>query len=416
MKKYCIFFLVLLFGVVYGSSFYSVVKADDFSVDAKHAIAVEVTTGKILYEKDAQTKATIASLTKLLTVYLIFEAIDEGKLTLDTTVPISDYPYDLTSTTVSNVNLDARSYSVRDLLNASLITSANSATIALAEKIAGSEPAFVDKMKDKLTQWGISDAKLINVTGLSNQYLGDNIYPGSNANDENLLSAMDVAFIARRLILDYPEVLDITSQYSYNFGGTTYYSTNQMLPQGTYAREGVDGLKTGTSESSGSSFAATTTQDDMRIITVVLNADDSDSSVEKRFIETNKLMDYIYDNFSYTPLVEKGKQYQSSALEVFNGQESSSKAVAAKTLYAIIRKGADASVSAAFTATKTSIDAPVKKNDLLGTLALVDKDLIGTGYLEEQPSVDMVAAKNISAAPWPISWWNYFVRYVNENL
>ena len=110
------------------------VLAEDFSVAAKHAIAVEVSTGKVLYERDAQTPASIASISKLLSVYLVYEALEKGEIQLDTMVDISDYPYSLTANTeLSNVNLDARSYSVSDLLNASLITSSNSAIIALAE-------------------------------------------------------------------------------------------------------------------------------------------------------------------------------------------------------------------------------------------------------------------------------------------
>lgn len=413
MNKQFITFLALLCGLF---SFSARALAEDFSVSARHAIAVEVSTGKILYEKDAQTPAAIASISKLLTVYLTYEALESGELTLDTDVSISDYPYSLTATSVSNVNLDARSYKVRDLLNASLITSANSAAIALAEKIAGSEAAFVDKMKAKLTEWGISDSQLVNVTGLNNTYLDKNIYPGSDPEDENQLSAMDVAIIARHLILDYPQVLEITSQYSYNFYGYPYYSTNQMLKEGTHARAGVDGLKTGTTDLSGASFVATAKQNNMRIITVVLHVDNGEENPDNRFSVTNELMDYIYNNFSLTTLVKKGKQYQSSSMDVFNGQEERSKAVATTDLNAVIRKGSDSTVSAKFSSQKKTLEAPVNKSDSLGTLTLVDNDLIGTGYLDKQPSVEMVAAKSIPVALWPLSWWNHFVHYVNENL
>ncbi len=154
-------------------------------------------------------------------------------------VDISDYPYSLTSNTeLSNVNLDERSYSVRDLLNASLITSSNS-LLCSGRKIAGSEAAFVDRMKAKVQEWGITDAKIVNVSGLDNTDLGENIYPGSSPEDVNMFSALDVLIIARRLILDYPQVLDITSLNAYDFGGYTYYSTNQMLSDGTHARGGL---------------------------------------------------------------------------------------------------------------------------------------------------------------------------------
>lgn len=397
-------------------SFVRPVQAEDFSIPAKHAIAVDVPSGKILYEQDAQTPAPVGSITTLLTVYLVYEAIEEGKLSLNSVVDIGDYPYSLTGTVVSNVSLEARSYTVKELLEAALIASANSATIALAEEVAGSEPAFVDKMKAKLTEWGITDAKLVNATGLNNSFLGEERYPGSSENDENQLSAMDVAIVARRLLVDFPQVLDITSQYDFNFHGTFYSSTNQMLKAGTYARSGVDGLKTGASETGGVSFVASFREKKMQIVTVVLNANDGQEYPDNRFLATNQLIDYVKNNFTLTPLVEKGKPYQSSSIAVFNGQKEKVEAVAADDLYAYIRKGATAPVSANYNEKISSLDAPVQQGHSLGNLKLVDKDLIGKGYLESQPSVEMVVAENISEASWPLSWWNHFVRYVNENL
>ena len=397
-------------------SFVRPVQAEDFSVPAKHAIAVDVPSGKILYEQDAQTPAPVGSITTLLTVYLVYEAIEEGKLSLNSVVDIGDYPYSLTGTVVSNVSLEARSYTVKELLEAALIASANSATIALAEEVAGSEPAFVDKMKAKLTEWGITDAKLVNATGLNNSFLGEERYPGSSENDENQLSAMDVAIVARRLLVDFPQVLDITSQYDFNFHGTFYSSTNQMLKAGTYARSGVDGLKTGASETGGVSFVASFREKKMQIVTVVLNANDGQEYPDNRFLATNQLIDYVKNNFTLTPLVEKGKPYQSSSIAVFNGQREKVDAVAADDLYAYIRKGATAPVSAKYNKKIASLDAPIQQGHSLGNLKLVDKDLIGKGYLESQPSVEMVVSENISEASWPLSWWNHFVRYVNENL
>ena len=413
MKKIGRICLILLLGLTFLGS---VVHAEDFSVSAEHAMAIDVTSGKILFEQDAETPVAVGSITTLLTAYLVYEAIEEGALSLDTQVSIGDYPYSLTGTVVSNVSLEARSYTVQDLLSAMLITSANSPAIALAEKIAGSEPAFVDMMKAQLTEWGISDAKLVNATGLKNSYLGEQRYPGSREDEENKLSAADVAIIARRLLLDFPQVLDITSQYYFNFYGTTYSSTNQMLPEGTYGRPGVDGLKTGASETAGVSFVATLQQKNMRILTVVLLAKEGQDYPDNRFSATNELIDYVFNNFSLTTLVEKGSQYQASAVEVFNGQTAKAKALAKTDLYAIIRTGSTATVSAKYTDQPTVLDAPVEKGQPLGTLNLVDKDLVGQGYLDQQPSVEMVAAKTIPAAIWPVSWWNHFVRYVNENL
>ena len=393
------------------------VLAEDFSVAAKHAIAVEVSTGKVLYEQDSQTPASIASISKLLSVYLVYEALEKGEIQLDTMVDISDYPYSLTANTeLSNVNLDARSYSVSDLLNASLITSSNSAIIALAEKIAGSEAAFVDKMKAKVAEWGITDATIVNTSGLDNSDLGENINPGSKPDDFNQFSALDVAIIARRLILDYPQVLNITSLNAYDFGGYTYYSTNQMLSEGTHARGGVDGLKTGTSNSAGSSFVATTTQANMRIITVVLNATDGLTNSDNRFVETNNLMNYVYNNYSAITLVKKGEAFENSSVKLFNGTKASSPAVATADLLAIQKNTSEQPVTATFTSNQIEFDAPITSGTVVGQLKIVDNDLIGVGYLDNIAQIDMAIPTTIKTAPWPVSWWNQFVRYVNEKL
>ncbi|HEM6371025.1 TPA: D-alanyl-D-alanine carboxypeptidase [Streptococcus suis] len=391
--------------------------AEDFSVAAKHAVAVEVSSGKILYEQDSESKASIASISKLLSVYLVYEALEKGEITLDTIVDISDYPYNLTANTeLSNVNLDERSYTVSDLLNASLITSSNSAIIALAEKIAGSEAAFVDRMKAKVEEWGIKDVKIVNVSGLDNTDLGENIYPGSSIDDANAFSALDVAIIARRLVLDYPQVLEITSLNEYSFGGITYYSTNQMLSQGTHARGGVDGLKTGTSDSAGAGFVATTSQSGMRIITVILNVTDGLAYPENRFVETNNLMNYIYSNFSTQLLVKKGEAYENSSIKVFNGEKESTPVVAASDLYVVKRNQTDKAVNAKFTTESKEIDAPLTAGTYIGKLQLDDQDLIGKGYIEQQTSIDMILASDMKEAAWPVSWWNQFVRFVNEKL
>ena len=393
------------------------VLAEDFSVAAKHAIAVEVSTGKVLYEQDSQTPASIASISKLLSVYLVYEALEKGEIQLDTMVDISDYPYSLTANTeLSNVNLDVRSYSVSDLLNASLVTSSNSAIIALAEKIAGSEAAFVDKMKAKVAEWGITDATIVNTSGLDNSDLGENIYPGSKPDDSNQFSALDVAIIARRLILDYPQVLNITSLNAYDFGGYTYYSTNQMLSEGTHARGGVDGLKTGTSNSAGSSFVATTTQANMRIITVVLNATDGLTNSDNRFVETNNLMNYVYNNYSAITLVKKGEAFENSSVKLFNGTKASSPAVATADLLAIQKNTSEQPVTATFTSNQIEFDAPITSGTVVGQLKIVDNDLIGVGYLDNIAQIDMAIPTTIKTAPWPVSWWNQFVRYVNEKL
>ena len=393
------------------------VQADDFNAAASHAIAVEASTGKILYEKDATSTAGIASITKILTVYLVYKQIDEGKLKWDDQVAISDYAYNLTANSdASNVPMEARSYSVKQLVDAAMIASANSAAIALAEKIGGTEPKFVDMMSAQLKSWGITDAHLVNASGLNNSYLGSNIYPGSSASDENTMSALDVAIIARHLITDYPDVLKITSQSSMAFDSTTTLQTyNEMLSGMSYTREGVDGLKTGTTELAGASFVATTNENDMRIITVILHADDADTNNMARFSATNDLMNYVYNTWKIQTLVKKGASYNKSLAKITDGKQVSVAAVAQKDFKVVVRKN-DTNAPKLSIKTKT-LEAPVKKGSQAGSLTFNDADLVGTGYLENaRPQVKLITKSSVKRSIFLKVWWNHFVNWVNTSL
>ena len=413
MKKIILTLLTLtFFGTI------STVSAQDFDVAAKHAIAVEATTGKILYEKDATQPVEIASITKLLTVYLVYEAIEQGTISLSTPVDISDYPYQLTtSSEASNVPMEARNYTVEQLLEASLVSSANSAAIALAEKIAGSEKDFVDKMRAKLLEWGIQDASIVNATGLNNETLGDNIYPGSKKDDENKLSAYDVALIARNLIRDYPQVLEITKKPSSTFAGIDIHSTNYMLEGMPAYRGGIDGLKTGTTDKSGASFVGTTVEKGMRLITVVLNADQQSSNPYARFTATSSLLDYITSNFALKTIVQKGEAYQDSKVTILDGKEDTVTAVAKEDISVVQRIGSQTKSNIQFTPDSKSKTAPLEAGTLVGHLTYDDKDLVGQGYLtSEQPKFEMVSEKKVEKAFFLKVWWNQFIRFINEKL
>lgn len=412
MKK-IIFTLLTIF--LFGSV--NPVLAQNFDVAAKHAIAIEANTGKILYEKDATQPVEIASISKLITVYLVYEAIEQGKISLTTPVEISDYPYQLTTNSeASNVPLDARNYTVEELLDATLVSSANSAAIALAEKVAGSEKDFVDMMKAKLQEWGIQDATLVNSTGLNNETLGDNIYPGSKKDDENKLSAYDVAIVARNLILKYPQVLEITRKPSSTFAGMTITSTNYMLEDMPAYRGGIDGLKTGTTVKSGDSFVGTTEEKGMRIITVVLNADTQAGNPYSRFTATSNLLDYISSNFALQTIIKQGESYQDSKAPVQDGKEDTVTAVAKEDIQIVQRLGSRVQSSITYSANSQQA-APLEAGTVVGRLTYDDKDLVGQGYVtSDRPSFDMVAEKNVEKAFFLKIWWNSFVRYVNEKL
>ena len=366
----------------------------NFNVASKAAISVDAETGKIFYEQDAETPMGIASVTKIIGLYIVEEQIKEGTLSWEDPVTISQDTADLSvAPDLSNVALNAgEDYSVKELFHASLIASGNAAIVALGEKIAGSEPEFVDMMKAQVEEWGITDATLVNASGLNNVYLGDNIYPGSAADAENLMSAKDVAIVARHLIQDFPDVLEVSSTPTEVFAeGTTseveMVNWNWMLPGFLNAKEGVDGLKTGTTDLAGACFVGTMTKDNQRIITVVLNATNHEEDPSARFVETSKLMDYTFDNWKQEEVVAGDSQIPDlKTLAVKDGKELTTKVSLTDPVTLWVRNDMDKTKLTITPelnkdAKDKELTAPVKKDTEIGkaTVALTEDEL---GYLD----------------------------------
>lgn len=277
---------------------------NNFSIDAKAAIAVDADTGKIFYAQDSTTPMPIASITKVLSVYVVYDKIKNEELNLLDQVVISPELAELsTKPELSNVTLVAnQAYSVESLIHASLIQSANAAVMALGEKVAGSQEQFVNLMRQKAESLGITDAKIISVSGLNNRDLGDFRYPGTGDDEENEMSAQDVAIIAKHFITDYPEALNITSTVQESFGEdtaqpSTMQNWNQLLPGLPLQKEGVIGLKTGTTDLAGACFVGVIRQNSREVITVVLHANNQANDSNARFVETSKLMDYALNQW-----------------------------------------------------------------------------------------------------------------------
>ena len=286
-------------------------KSNAFSVNAKAALVVDANSGKILYNQNGDEVLGIASMTKLLSAYLIYEQIELGTISLSDPLPISDYLVKLSQDPdLSNIPIEKEhAYTVEDALAASLISSANSLTSALAEYVAGSEVAFVQMMYDKLDEWGIHDALLVSASGLSNEYIQAPYYGQTKKLDENMMSAKDIAIVARHLLEDYPEVLNFTSLPSMTLfenskDPLTIWNSNNMLPGYDYFMEGVDGLKTGTSPVDGACFIGTLKQDNTRLITVVMGVDDKEYN---RFDETTRMINYVNSTWQHKTLMTKGE-------------------------------------------------------------------------------------------------------------
>ncbi|GGH87871.1 D-alanyl-D-alanine carboxypeptidase (penicillin-binding protein 5/6) [Pullulanibacillus pueri] len=261
----------------------------NLGLQAKSVILIDAKSGEVLYEKNSDQALPTASMSKMMTEFLVLEAIHNQQLTWNQTVKISDYV-----DTISNhpgfasVHLQkGRPYTIRELFEATAIHSANGAAIALAEAVAGSEKAFVVKMNKKAEAFGLKETHFVDSTGLDNRDLGKFFSTGT-LSDTNRMSAKDLAQLARQLIVHYPEILNITDQPKLQFEQQSFMNTNLMLParhQANLAFDGVDGLKTGFTDEAGYCFVGTVKRNDVRLISVVMGA----TSSTTRFSETKRL-------------------------------------------------------------------------------------------------------------------------------
>ncbi len=251
----------------------------DSNMDARSYVVIDQATNKILANREGNVPYPIASMTKVLSMYLIYQALDEGTLKLDQEIEIpTEIVEDISSNAeLSNVWLvEGITYPVEDLMYAVMLQSANDATSALMWEIYGSEQAAVQAMQDQLTEWGITNAQIYSTSGAPNIEVPESMWmPGSNEMSENVMSAADVALVAQHTIEEYPQILDITSTREYTYMEGTdeqqvLYNSNQLLEGGSYGRPGITGLKSGFTDAAGLNFVATGNQNDRNFIAVAM--------------------------------------------------------------------------------------------------------------------------------------------------
>lgn len=376
----------------------------ELNLDVKAGLAVDAKSGQILYSKNAEQVLPIASLSKLLTVYLVLQAIHEGKLSWNQKIVPDEASQKVSQdTNLSNVPLkEGHAYTVKALYQATLIYSANGAALALGNAVAGSHKGFIDMMRKQAQKFGINDAKIYTANGLSSSEVGDAKYPGAPDNAENEFSAKDMAIIAQRLLKDYPEVLDTTKITRMKFDNgtdqTEMENWNWMLKglAKSYTELPVDGLKTGTSDSAGACFVATVKKDGHRIITVVLGAKHTSQEDLSRFEETQKLMSYVFNNYNYTTL-KAGMTFKGAdSLPVHDGKELTTKVALKDNQDVWLKNGVQTTaIKASVKANKKlyekdGLQAPLSKGQSVGTLTLSIKgqDL---AYLDGATSLNVKA-------------------------
>lgn len=320
-----LFLCFLMIGFMVGGLTTKAASVPDLQV--KSAIAVDANTGQILYQKNDHQKLPIASLTKLLSIYVVLKEIKAGHLHWNQRVAISPEIAKMSrNSKLTNVPLSAnRKYTVRELYQASLITSANAAVSALGNAVSGNPHRFVSKLRTTAKQLHLNSAHIVTASGITNGQAGKLGYANVAKNDENTMSATDVASLSQALLKQYPAILQTTSLSKawFDKGGssqTRMQNWNQMLKGlGQYHADlPVDGLKTGTSDAAGGNFVGTVNRGGHRLITVVMHAANKSSGDPARFVQTRKLMKWVYA--TYQPLALNAQTYQLSNVKVPMGK------------------------------------------------------------------------------------------------
>lgn len=381
-------------------------------IDAESAILVDASTGEILYEKNADIALPPASMTKMMTEYLVLEAIEKGIISWDTKTEISQYAYDISANnSFSGVGLRLdHEYTVKELYDAMAIYSDNATSIALAELIAGSEGEFVKMMNAKAEEMGLPEAKFVNSTGLHNSSLGDNYPEGTDPNADNLMSARSSALLAYHLVNDYPEVLEVSSIPTKEFEGHTMINYNWMLPGmpghlAQFSYEGLDGLKTGWTSLAGYCFTGTAERNGTRLISVVMRTD----SEADRFNETRKLMDYGFSQFEKTTLFDAGYQIEEqSILQVEKGKQSQVQVASAEPIEKVIKIGEKDNYTVRYEFNEDLLNengalvAPVEEGLEVGRMILEynGEHSYGSIVNDSEISVPLVTTSSVEKANW----------------
>jgi D-alanyl-D-alanine carboxypeptidase (penicillin-binding protein 5/6) len=281
---------------------------------------VEHLTGAVLAQHDADRRRPPASLTKLMTAYLAFEALSDGALTLDEHVIVSEKAWRMSG---SRMFIEVgNEVAVEDLLRGLIVQSGNDAAVALAERIAGSEEAFIALMNERSASLGMSSTTFRNPTGL----------PAAG----HLSSARDLARLAGAVLDDFPEFRGLFAEEEFTYDGIRQYNRNRLLRRD----ESVDGLKTGYTSSAGYCVVTTAERSGMRLVTVVLGA----QTTGARFTAAQRLLDYGFDAYETHKLFGKGEPIR--AAKVWKGVVDAAPVGLARDLYVTIPRGAYDALSA----------------------------------------------------------------------
>ncbi|MGN0334158.1 MAG: D-alanyl-D-alanine carboxypeptidase family protein [Lachnospiraceae bacterium] len=322
---------------------------DPVTVEAPHALLMEVTTGTVLYERDSETQTAPASITKIMTLLLIFDALESGTIKLEDEVTVSEHAASMGG---SQVYLEPfEKQTVETMIKCISVASANDACVAMAEYIAGSETEFVKRMNEKADSLGMDGTHFVNCCGLDTE--------------GHLTTAKDVALMSRELLIEYPQIHDyctiwmenithVTAKGSSEFGLT---NTNKLIRQYEYAT----GLKTGSTDDAGFCVSASAKKDGIELIAVVMNGETGKS----RFADACTMLNYGFANCRVYEDNEESRE-KLPDISVKRGEKVSARIQYEKDFAYVTTTGEDLSGISKEVKVPEYLEAPVKKGDPIG--------------------------------------------------
>ena len=336
---------------------------DKLNLESESAILIEQSTGQILYEHNSHEKLRPASVTKVMSILLIMEQIDSGKLSYSDSISCSE---NASSMGGSQIWLDPKeTLTVDEMLKAICVVSANDCVVAMAEHIAGSEEAFVQMMNDKAKELGMNDTTFKNCHGIDE--------------DGHVTSAYDIALMSRELLSKHPDIKKYTTIWmdSLRDGKSQLVNTNKLIR--TY--KGATGLKTGSTSLALYNLSASATRDNLSLIAVIMKA----PTTKTRFAEAKKLLDYGFNNFTFKTFGKKGDVIQ--FVPINRGVQRGINAVLEDDAGTLVEKGKESHIFLEVSI-NNNIEAPIKKGDVVGKVSFKIDD-------KEVYSVNLVSDSNV---------------------
>ena len=316
----------------------------DLGLNAKSAILMEESTGNILYESNPDERLPIASVTKVMTMLLIMEAVDSGKISLDDMVTVSENAMSYGGSTMFLET--GEQLTVNDMLKGIAVASANDGCVAMAEHLAGSESAFVDMMNEKAKELGMENTHFMNTNGLDE--------------DDHYSSARDVAIMSREL-MKHETIFNYTSIWMDTLRGGKFQlaNTNKLIR----FYDGANGLKTGSTSKALWCLSAAAKRNDMQLIAVVLGAPTS----AERFASAKSLLDYGFANYEVNTQITAGDEVQKIAVE--KGVDKEVGVVAGDSCSTLVKKGQEDNITKEIKIDET-ITAPIEAGQKIGTMTI----------------------------------------------